>query len=310
MDGARVTVGTCLNVKRKDHVLVICDDRTIRIGEAIYTAALELTGNTVLLRVPPECLSDGEIPDGVDAAMKGASVILALTTHSVTHANAIQRASNRGARIATMPGITPRMMSKGGMTADFRGISRTMNRILRKIRRPKKALITTKLGTDLSMELKGRRWVTDDTGLCHRPKQITNLPAGEMFIAPVEKSAQGKLIVDGSFHGILEKPVEVSIEKGYATRMVYAPDLFREMESAGKSHLNVAELGIGLNPAAKIIGNVLEDGKALGTVHISFGDNSSFGGKVQASFNRDAVITKPTLVIDDRTILEDGELKI
>jgi len=126
----------------------------------------------------------------------------------------------------------------------------------------------------------------------------------------VEGTAQGKLIVDGSFHRLLDKPVEIDIKDGYATKIVRAPDVAREMESGGKQTFNVAELGIGLNPAAKIMGNVLEDGKALGTIHISFGDNSTFGGKVQAPFNRDGIVTKPTLVINEKTILEKGELKV
>jgi len=165
MEGAMVTVGTCINVKRKDKVLVISDDNTKRIGEAIYDAALEFSDTVVLLRVTPESLNGKEPPATVVGAMKKATVIIVPTTHSITYTQAVRGASNRGARIATMPGITPRMMSRGGMTGDFRKIARVINRVHKYVRRPKSAHITTELGTDLVMELKGRRWIIDDNGL-------------------------------------------------------------------------------------------------------------------------------------------------
>ncbi len=310
MEGARVTVGSCLNVKKKDSVLVICDHDTQRIGSTIYEAALELTDKALLVLVPPERLQDGEPPPMVVAAMKKATVIIAPTTSSITHSRAIQLAANRGSRVASMPGITARMMRRGGMTADFRSIRRIINRVHRHVRRPKMAHLTNELGTDLTLDLRGRRWITQDTGICHKPKQVTNLPAGEIFIAPVEKSAQGRLVVDGSFHGLVDKPVDITIRDGYAIKITNALQVYREMEAGGKETFNVAELGLGMNPDAKLIGNVLEDGKALGTVHIGFGDNSTFGGTVSAPFNRDAVMAKPTLTINDKLIIEDGELKV
>ena len=71
------------------------------------------------------------------------------------------------------------------------------------------------------------------------------------------------------------------------------------------------EFGIGMNPASKIIGNVLEDEKKLGTVHVAFGDNSTFGGNVKCGIHIDGIILKPTVVInDEKTILEKGELTV
>ena len=61
MDGAKVTVSTCMNVRKRDSVLVLCDDRTSRIGETIYRAALELTPNVILMRVEPESLNEEEV---------------------------------------------------------------------------------------------------------------------------------------------------------------------------------------------------------------------------------------------------------
>ncbi len=61
---------------------------------------------------------------------------------------------------------------------------------------------------------------------------------------------------------------------------------------------NIADFGIGINPRAKLIGNVLEDEKVGGTVHIALGDNSTFGGDVIAGIHLDGIITKPKLFVD------------
>ena len=63
-----------------------------------------------------------------------------------------------------------------------------------------------------------------------------------------------------------------------------------------------------MNPKSKIIGNVLEDEKVMGTVHVALGDNSTFGGKCKAGIHIDGIIKNPTFLADDKTILEKGKL--
>ncbi|MFH0931824.1 MAG: aminopeptidase, partial [Candidatus Zixiibacteriota bacterium] len=71
-----------------------------------------------------------------------------------------------------------------------------------------------------------------------------------------------------------------------------------------------AELGIGTNDKARIIGNVLEDEKVMGTVHMAIGDNKSMGGNVSVQSHLDGILLKPTLEIDGQVIMKDGVLKI
>ena len=70
----------------------------------------------------------------------------------------------------------------------------------------------------------------------------------------------------------------------------------------GEQAKNLAEFGIGMNPVAKITGNVLEDEKVKNTCHFAFGTNISFGGNINAGIHIDAVFTKPEIYIDRRKI--------
>jgi len=42
-------------------------------------------------------------------------------------------------------------------------------------------------------------------------------------------------------------------------------------------------------------------------VHIALGDNSTIGGKVKAGIHLDGIITKPTVYVDGRAIMRDGD---
>jgi len=89
-----------------------------------------------------------------------------------------------------------------------------------------------------------------------------------------------------------------------------ADALRRILEPYGELGRNIAELGIGTNERALITGVVLEDEKALGTVHVALGDNASMGGKVKVPVHLDGVLRWPTLEVDGEVVVEDGMLKI
>ena len=318
--GAIIAVKDCMNVKKGEMVVVVTDTTMEKIGNALFKAAVDMKSDAVLVKMLPRSRHGEEPPKTVAEIMKVADVVLAPTKYSLTHTQARKQATSKGARVATLPDITEEMMSSGGMTADFKKIEKRIKRIHKIVKNAKVAKLTTKLGTDLTLSLEGRKWIIDDTGICHKKGQYTNLPAGEIFIAPVEGSAKGKVVVDGSFlETPLKHPVSVFIKEGYAYRFeggeaakrvkAVLVDAARSTKDK-RGPYNVAELGIGMNDKAKIIGNVLEDEKSLGTVHIGFGDNSTYGGKIRAGIHLDGIIKEATLEIDEKVILKDGKLVI
>ncbi len=309
-EGAKIAVETCMAVKKGEEVLIISDTTRDKIADALFEACLDVEAEPIVARMQPRTKNGEEPPDALAAMMLEADVIFAPTEYSLTHTKARWEATKAGARIATMPGITEGMMDSGAMLADFEEIRRRMRRVYRRMRGGRTVSIESELGTELTLSIKGRDWITEDVGICHRKGEFTNLPAGEIFIAPREGSAEGKLVIDGMFYSLVEEPVKVTVKEGYATRIMGATDAVKEMNKGGRDGRNLAKLGMGLNDKARTIGNILEDEKALGTIHIAFGDNASYGGKVRCGILVDAVIKDSTLMIDDSIVLEEGELKI
>ena len=105
----------------------------------------------------------------------------------------------------------------------------------------------------------------------------------------------------------------MTVKNGYVSRITGGDeaDTVRSLlRQFGRPGRNIAEVGVGTNPHAKFTGCTLEDEKVLGNVHVALGNNISFGGKISVRCHYDAVLLKPTLVIDGKTIVENGELQV
>ncbi|MBN1134195.1 MAG: hypothetical protein JXA38_04660 [Methanosarcinaceae archaeon] len=293
-------IRTCMGAKPRESVLIITDTCTDEvIGKSLFDVADDADCEALLILMRPRAQHGEEPPRVVAEAMKSADVILAPTSKSLTHTRARQDACKNGARVATLPGITLDMMTSGGLTADYELIDEIAGEMLEMLKGAQVVQITTELGTEVIFDVTGCEWMAD-TGRCTEPGSISNLPAGELYVSP--RNANGRIVVDGSMGGLglLDEPLVIEIKDRYAVGFSgkRAAELEQIIDSAGPDARNIAELGIGINPAARLIGVILEDEKVGGTVHFAIGDNSTFGGDVSVDLHLDGIITKPKVYVD------------
>ncbi|MGQ9788837.1 MAG: aminopeptidase [Candidatus Hadarchaeaceae archaeon] len=309
--GARIVVNTCMAIRRGEKVLIITDPPKMKIAETIASVARETRAEVTLICMPVGERHGQEPPDPVALAMTYYDAIIAPTTYSLTHTQARLRACRAGARVATMPGVTEKMMQRGAMLANYREVARLTKKVAAILDQASEVEVKTKAGTDLNFSIRGRK-THPDTGQFHRPGDFGNLPAGEAFIAPVEGSGEGKVVVDGSIIDNTLGRTEITIEKGTAVKISgdSAKKVTEMLNKAGPKARNLAEFGVGTNPNAKLIGQVLEDEKVLGTCHVALGDNSTFGGRVKAGIHIDGIFKKPTVWLDGKLLMEEGRLLI
>ena len=311
-DATRAALVNCMAVKRNESVLIITDKNKLKIANSFFKQAKKLCRKIVFVEIPVGKRSGEEPPKKAAELMKQFDVIMIATTKSLTHTKARRDASKRGARIASMPGITEDM-AKRTFTADYRRVAALSNKITRVLEKGKTLTVRTKKGTDITMSMSGMKML-GDKGLYHKKGKYGNLPSGETAFAPVEGSTNGVFVVDASMHlGKVDKPVKITVKNGFAVKIEggkTAAELRRILKKVGKKAYNIAELGIGTNDKARISGNVLEDEKVLGTAHIALGNNKSFGGTVDVPLHIDGVFKKPTIFVDDRKIMEEGRLVV
>ncbi|ELY64135.1 aminopeptidase [Natronococcus jeotgali] len=303
---AETAVRQCLALESSESCAVVTDDEREPIGEAIYEVASEITDDAVIVRYPPGETHGAEPPTPVAAAMAGADVVLAPTTKSLSHTRARGEANEAGARVATLPGITEEVFTTG-LDADYEAIADHSAAVLEQVADAEEIRVTAPAGTDITFGIGDREFLSD-TGIVHEPGEMSNLPAGEVFVSP--ETADGTFVVDGTMrpHGLLEDGQELrfEVEDGLVTDI--SDDEIRTTvetaaEEVGDAAYNLAELGIGTNVAVTdLVGSVLLDEKAGGTVHIAIGDDAGIGGAVEAPIHLDGILREPTVWADGEEV--------
>ena len=308
----KTVVRQCMGISPGEEVLVVCNPVTEEIGALMRIEAQGDGADATLAVISERDSAAAEPPQAVAAAMAAADVVLAPTIQSLSHTAARKAASEAGVRIGTLPGVTEEMLSRL-MTGNLEEIRRRGWAVVTALNRGSEARITCSNGSDLRIGLEGRLGIVDAGELGNRGA-FGNLPCGEGFIAPLEGTTEGMLVVDGSIAeiGLLETPVTLTIREGHLVD-ASGDDGVRLMELLtihGKDGTNVAELGIGTNEEAILTGNILEDEKILGTCHVAFGASAAIGGTVQVPVHLDCVVLEPTLAIDGETIVSGGDLLV
>lgn len=288
---------------------MIVDAGTRSIGEALRDRAAGL-GVEAVLAVMDERATDGtEPPRPIAAAMLECDVLLAPTSRSLSHTTARKRASEAGVRAATLPGVTADMLARV-MAVDFDTMAARSRAVAALLDAAASAHVTCPRGTDVTLDLSGRRGMADDGDLTERGA-FGNLPAGEGFIAPL--NGDGTIVASSLAPlGLSDPPATLTMRNGHIVDAQggLGPQYIERLRAHGEQGTNLAELGVGTNDRATLTGNVLEDEKILGTVHIAFGASAGIGGTVSVPIHLDVVVLDATLTIDGTTVLDAGRFML
>lgn len=307
-EGAETAVKQCMNVQSDEEVLIVTDKKRMDIAESMRDASIVQADETILMNIEETDQHGAEPPKPVSSAMKSADVVLAPTTYSLSHTQARISACDNGTRVATLPGITKEIFTTS-MLADYGGIEERSEKLYNLLSQADEVHVKSPSGTDITLKAHIDRWHTD-TGILHEPGDFGNLPAGEADGSPLE--AEGKIVIDFlEMQGeeIAPSGTEVQIEDNKAVDISEECRLKEAFENIENAR-TLAELGIGTNPKATLIGNILQDEKVMGTCHFAFGDNTSYGGGSNSEIHWDSIIKKPTIHFGDKKIMEGGDLLV
>ncbi len=299
-------VRDCLAVQAGEDVLVVADAGTAALGAALRDAAAAAGADAVLARMDERATDGTEPPRPIAAALSACDVFLAPTTRSLSHTQARKAASDAGARGATLPGVTAELLARV-MAADMPAVRSRSRAVAAALDAGTTARVTCPLGSDLQVDLTGRPGLPDDGDLS-APGAFGNLPCGEGFIAPA--GGEGEFLAASlAAVGLASPPARLFVEGGRVTGGFgpAADALLGALRAHGEAGTNFAELGVGTNERAILTGNVLEDEKILGSVHLAFGASAGIGGTVSVPIHLDCVVLNASLEVDGVPVLERGE---
>lgn len=268
------------------------------MGDAIVDT---LTAEGILPLLLRKEAGENQLDRAKDVVLAGrdavAKVVVALANNSTSHTRFRALVNAAGGRYASLPNFDPDMFFTS-MRVDWQQMAQRTRRLADEVNRAREITVETPNGTRMRFGKIGRQAEGDD-GLLTAPGSFGNLPAGEVYLAPLEGTSDGEMVIEYAPTRKLASPLRLIVEKGNVVEIVgdepYREKLEKKFAENAKNR-NIAELGIGTNDRATRPDNILEAEKILGTIHVALGDNSGFGGTVQTPFHEDYVFYKPTVV--------------
>ncbi len=332
--GARQAVLNCANVKSGEKVVIITDRATRYLAEALEHQAVGAGAKATLFVMEdfgPRS-SDGSnplpFPEKIGTALSTAQVSFYIAAGKSGELGSFRKPmleviEKHGLRHGHMPGFTEVMMSQG-MAADYRKIQEISRKVHDVVAKAKEIRVTTPAGTDITAQFsQDLKWLISDGNI--RPEKWCNLPDGEVFTSPV--NSNGTVVVDGCLgdfftekYGDIQKtPLRYDVKesccvkgsvkcKNEKLKAEFEKYTFETDENSNR----VGEFAIGTNIGlSKLIGNLLQDEKFPG-VHIALGDPypDKTGAKFSSKAHNDGVMRSPTITVDGRVIMKDGQFKI
>jgi hypothetical protein len=331
-NGARKVIDTCLGLTEGQELLVLFDETTTGVAHLLLEEAQQIGVHAAAIYVPVSIqaqLDEGtELPLITVSAIREAVGIVTCVTDNPAclpfRAKIFDIGLDNRSRIGHMPGVTIDILPMAD--ADYQQVSADCELLASALLKGRRLELITHDSSgreyQLSADIGGwTRSPAISDGLIKRGGWA-NIPPGEAFIAPLEGTAQGTVVVDGSLPGYVIPPGgEVWLEfrdgelAGFRSDDARCLEILRGMEDFARERKdpywrNLAEIGLGVNPAVEpLTGIELLDEKKYGTAHVALGENDWFGGAVSSTIHNDLIILGPTVRIDGQTVVAGGRIQ-
>jgi aminopeptidase len=328
-EAAKNALQNVLEAHSGERILIICDEEKKEVGEAFAAGALalDLWTRLVILRKQKEPRT--EIPEQLQKVLAQKpdiyiNLLLGNREETPFRIKLIKTETHdHKSRLGHCPGVTVDMLTEGALALkpeEHKSMQGHAEKLMSVLDGTITVEIQNPAGTNLTLRTQNRKFFTD-TKLDWKTMKWMNLPTGEVIVAPIEDSLNGKLVCDMAIGGIgkVRKHVEVTAKNGRVEK-VFSRDkkqLRRLKETFRTDNWAdvVGEFAFGINPKARFVDEFLEAEKMLGTIHVAFGANMDMpGGKNPSKNHMDLLVSEPTVKATKKdgktvTILEKGQFQ-
>ncbi len=324
------------NIPAGARVLILSDtSHDPRVWQVIMSMVAELGAEPTVALFERRPADYYDPPRAVCEAMLKSDFNVLLASTGMLHSPANFAAMEAGIpAICLDGGMTLEWLQSGAISDDMKQIARRKHYVATRIfgKDAKECRVTSRYGTDFTYSVDGRITIpplpTEEfdaykiINFAKDENREGNLlyylyPTGEFNVAPVEYSANGKLVIDLTMHhlGRLHEPIELTVEKGRIVSIDGGGDarLLRDYlikYGDENAYMCPAEASVGINAKAVVRGIQREDKNIYGSMHFGLGTNSDVGGTVSSNLHMDGVILEPALYVDGVKKLEAGEFLV
>ncbi len=147
-----------------------------------------------------------------------ANVVIALSNNSTSHTRFRSLLNHTGSRFASLPHFDPEMFFTS-MRVDWHQLSERTNSLAERINRAVEIRVECGNGTQMRFGKRGRVAAGDD-GLLTAPGSFGNLPAGEVYFAPLEGTSEGVMVLEYAPMRKLASPLKLIVHEGRVTEIL------------------------------------------------------------------------------------------
>jgi leucyl aminopeptidase (aminopeptidase T) len=267
------------------------------------------------VRIATRMTSGEEPPGPAVAAMVESDVCLCIAARSLYHTSATGRARAAGTRGCFNAPVDIDAWTEGAMVADYGQIRKVAERLAARLRAGTWVRVTSPAGSDITVsrgERAPRGWYT---AIVREPGEISAFPGGEVSFPPLEGTSNGVIVFERVVTdlGAISDPIRITVREGVAVAIEGGSDAarLRALIDGVPWARNIAELGIGLNPAARLSDDITESKKRVGTAHFALGDNAGgYGGVVESPVHIDGMLLDVTISIDGEVVVQDDRVLV
>lgn len=325
------------NVKRGDRVLVLSDtSHDARVWQVVQSILSELGADVTVALFERRPADYYDPPAAVCESMMTSDINVLVASTGMLHCPANFRAMEAGIpAICLDGGMTLEMFQSGAVTDDMKQIAVRKHYVAKDVFGPhaKACRVTSRYGTEFTYRVDGRIFVPPLPTDAFDPYKIINFdkdenrkggnlyyylfPTGEFNVAPIEGSANGRLVIDLTMHhlGRLWTPIELTVENGRVVKIDGGADArilrdYLTVYGDDNAYMCPAEASVGVNAKAVVRGIQREDKNIMGTMHFGLGTNIDVGGSVKSKIHMDGVILEPTLYVDGAKRIDNGRILV
>ena len=316
MSAARKAVQLLGGAEMDMEVLILHDPLTTANVEPLAIAADEVDARVTTMQMTPSKYHGKQLSPVIGEAMKAADLVIGLTYQNIAHTQARLDAQLSGTKVMVLPeSDSDNFFLAAGWDADFTALRAEIDAVATALTKAERARVWSEDGTDITMSIAGREGRSLNGFV--NTKDISAGYGLESSLAPVEGTAEGRVVVNASIPGValIEKQfVEIIFEKGLAVSIEGGPEAvkFRDLLASfnDPNVYNLGELGLGMNPECSLDGTMLSDESVYGGFQLALGTSAYIGGTCKAAAHYDTVITNACLELDGEKIFEGNRLLI
>ncbi len=300
----------CLAVRPGEIVVIITDNKKRPIANKLLDEAQKIVREAGIVEITERKTDWEEPPDFVSSSLKKCNAAFIITSKSLLHTKTSKEAAEMGVRIASLPCVTEDMINRA-IDIDYAVLNKLNQKLIELLLKTSIVTIQSPRGTNFKFRIDPERPMINNNGLYYKEGDAGTLPPGSVVFAPVEGSAEGTIVVDGSLMGqTVDSPVKLVIQSGRIVDIKggkAAKRLQETLTPLGPESLTVGEFGIGTNPKARLSGIPVEDEKTFANCYIALGNNIGIGGRVFARTHISCILKKPTISLEKKKIVQGGK---